>query len=114
MRPHAEHFVLGRRVMLLSNLTRASALQVLDLPVGFVRGCSACWNPVELLCHDQAGFSAPSSIVYVHALVSVAKTVYAWAQIINKAAAWAEVQSLASFDNGNTLTNTLYWVATRP
>lgn len=36
------------------------------------------------------------------------------AQIIDKAAAWAEVQTLPAFDNGNTLTNTLYWVATRP
>ena len=35
-------------------------------------------------------------------------------QIINKAAAWAEVQTVPAFDNGNTLTNTLYWVATRP
>ncbi len=35
-------------------------------------------------------------------------------QIIDKAAAWTEVQTLTAFDNGNTLTNTLYWVATRP
>ena len=28
--------------------------------------------------------------------------------------AWAEVQSLRAYDNGNSRTNTLYWVATRP
>jgi endo-1,3(4)-beta-glucanase len=34
--------------------------------------------------------------------------------IIDKEAAWEEVQSLKNFDDGNTKTNTLYWVATRP
>ena len=35
-------------------------------------------------------------------------------QVIDKAAAWTEVQTLATYDDGNTATNTLYWVATRP
>jgi endo-1,3(4)-beta-glucanase len=34
--------------------------------------------------------------------------------IIDKEAAWAEVQTLRWHDNGNSKTNTLYWVATRP
>jgi len=34
--------------------------------------------------------------------------------IIDKEAAWSEVQNLAWYDNGNSMTNTLYWVATRP
>jgi len=33
--------------------------------------------------------------------------------IIDKQAAWQEVQNLTAWDDGNTLTNTLYWVATR-
>ncbi|MEW6280714.1 MAG: glycosyl hydrolase, partial [Candidatus Eremiobacterota bacterium] len=33
--------------------------------------------------------------------------------VIDPAAAWAEVRSLTSYDDGNTETNTLYWVATR-
>lgn len=35
-------------------------------------------------------------------------------QVIDKVAAWAEVKTLAAYDDGNTATNTLYWVATRP
>lgn len=34
--------------------------------------------------------------------------------IIDKAAAWREVNTLTVFDDGNSKTNTLYWVATRP
>lgn len=34
--------------------------------------------------------------------------------IIDKEAAWNEVQTLRFFDNGNTMTNSLYFVATRP
>lgn len=34
--------------------------------------------------------------------------------IIDKAAAWREVSTLTVFDDGNSKTNTLYWVATRP
>jgi endo-1,3(4)-beta-glucanase len=34
--------------------------------------------------------------------------------IIDKNAAWNEVQSLTVFDDGNSKTNTLYWIATRP
>ena len=34
--------------------------------------------------------------------------------IIDKNAAWTEVQSLNTFDNGNSRTNAYYWVATRP
>ena len=34
--------------------------------------------------------------------------------VIDKNAAWTEVNSLKGFDDGNTKTNTLYWVATRP
>jgi endo-1,3(4)-beta-glucanase len=34
--------------------------------------------------------------------------------IVDKAAAWTNVQQLAFFDNGNTKTNSLYWIATRP
>jgi endo-1,3(4)-beta-glucanase len=34
--------------------------------------------------------------------------------IINKEAAWNAAQSLGSYDNGNSQTNTLYWIATRP
>ena len=34
--------------------------------------------------------------------------------VIAKEAAWAEVQTLTAFDDGNSKTNTLWWVATRP
>jgi len=34
--------------------------------------------------------------------------------IINSEKAWNEVQTLRSYDDGNSQTNTLYWVATRP
>lgn len=34
--------------------------------------------------------------------------------VINPFDAWAQVQTLKSFLGGNTRTNTLYWVATRP
>ncbi len=33
---------------------------------------------------------------------------------IDRTAAWAEVSSLARYDDGNSKTNTLWWVATRP
>jgi len=38
-----------------------------------------------------------------------------WA-IINKDAAWAQIQTLppVAFGTGNSLTNALWWVATRP
>jgi endo-1,3(4)-beta-glucanase len=34
--------------------------------------------------------------------------------VIDPATAWTEVKTLNSFDDGNSLTNALYWVATRP
>jgi len=34
--------------------------------------------------------------------------------IIDKNAAWTSAQSLQSYDNGNSKTNTLYFIATRP
>jgi len=34
--------------------------------------------------------------------------------ILDPQAAWQEVMSLTGFDDGNSLTNSLYWVATRP
>jgi endo-1,3(4)-beta-glucanase len=34
--------------------------------------------------------------------------------IIDKEAAWQEAQTLTGFDDGNSRTNTLYWIATRP
>lgn len=34
--------------------------------------------------------------------------------ILDKEAAWREVNALTAFDDGNTKTNALYWVATRP
>jgi len=34
--------------------------------------------------------------------------------IVDKSTAWTNVQTLAFFDNGNTKTNSLYWIATRP
>ena len=34
--------------------------------------------------------------------------------IVDPEAAWTEVQSLGGYDDGNSKTNTLYWVATRP
>ena len=34
--------------------------------------------------------------------------------IVDPAAAWTEVSALKTFDDGNTRTNALYWVATRP
>ena len=34
--------------------------------------------------------------------------------IIDKEAAWTEAQELTSFDDGNTKSNTYYWLATRP
>ena len=40
--------------------------------------------------------------------------VYMDRAVIEKEKAWQEVQSLKGFDNGNTRTNTYYWVATRP
>ncbi len=34
--------------------------------------------------------------------------------IIDKEAAWTEAQELQAFDDGNTKSNTFYWIATRP
>ena len=34
--------------------------------------------------------------------------------VINAPAAWIEAGTLAGYDDGNTRTNTLYWIATRP
>jgi endo-1,3(4)-beta-glucanase len=34
--------------------------------------------------------------------------------VIDRAAAWSEVKTLQAFDDGNSKTNALYWVATRP
>ena len=34
--------------------------------------------------------------------------------VIDKNVAWTEVNTLTSYDDGNSKTNTLYWVATRP
>ena len=33
--------------------------------------------------------------------------------VIDSEAAWSEAQQLTSFDDGNTLSNTLYWIASR-
>lgn len=40
--------------------------------------------------------------------------VYMAHAIIDKVTAWTEVNTLRYYDNGNSQTNTLYWVATRP
>jgi len=40
--------------------------------------------------------------------------VYLAHSIIDRTTAWNEVQTLGYYDDGNTKTNTLYWVATRP
>jgi endo-1,3(4)-beta-glucanase len=34
--------------------------------------------------------------------------------ILDPAAAWTEAQGLTAYDDGNSATNTLYWIATRP
>ena len=34
--------------------------------------------------------------------------------IIDPEAAWSEAQQLTSYDDGNTKSNTLYWIGTRP
>ena len=34
--------------------------------------------------------------------------------IIDQTAAWSQVNTLTHFDDGNSQTNTLWWVATRP
>ncbi len=34
--------------------------------------------------------------------------------VIDPKTAWEEAQGLTGFDNGNSKTNTLYWIATRP
>ena len=34
--------------------------------------------------------------------------------IIDREAAWNEAMQLTSYDDGNTKSNTLYWIATRP
>lgn len=40
--------------------------------------------------------------------------IYMTQAIISKEAAWNAAQGLTSYDNGNSQTNTLYWIATRP
>lgn len=40
--------------------------------------------------------------------------VYLEHAVIDAAAAWQQVNTLTSFDDGNTKTNSLYWVASRP
>jgi endo-1,3(4)-beta-glucanase len=40
--------------------------------------------------------------------------VYMTQAIINKEPAWNSAQTLTGYDNGNSQTNTLYWIATRP
>ena len=40
--------------------------------------------------------------------------VYMAHAVIDPAAAWDECQTLTAYDDGNTETNTLYWLATRP
>lgn len=40
--------------------------------------------------------------------------VYADHAVIDKEAAWEEAQTVTEFDDGNSMTNLLYWVATRP
>ena len=40
--------------------------------------------------------------------------VYAAHAILDADAAWAESQSLPSYDDGSSKTNQLYWIATRP
>jgi endo-1,3(4)-beta-glucanase len=34
--------------------------------------------------------------------------------IVDRPAAWTEVNALSAFDDGNSRTNALWWVATRP
>jgi endo-1,3(4)-beta-glucanase len=34
--------------------------------------------------------------------------------VIDANAAWTEAKTLTDYDDGNTKTNTLYWLATRP
>ena len=34
--------------------------------------------------------------------------------IVDRSAAWAEVNTLSAWDDGNSKTNTLWWVASRP
>jgi endo-1,3(4)-beta-glucanase len=41
-------------------------------------------------------------------LLAMAHAVSAWE------AAWAEIDALTGFDDGNSRTNALWWVATRP
>ncbi|MGB1074938.1 MAG: glycosyl hydrolase [Flavobacteriales bacterium] len=40
--------------------------------------------------------------------------IYSTHAVIDPVAAWDEVNTLNGHDDGNTLTNTLYWIATRP
>ena len=40
--------------------------------------------------------------------------VYMSHAVIDKQSSWQEVNTLTAFDDGNSKTNTLYWVATRP
>ena len=40
--------------------------------------------------------------------------VYMAHAILDPDAAWTEASGLGSYDDGNTRTNTLYWIATRP
>jgi endo-1,3(4)-beta-glucanase len=40
--------------------------------------------------------------------------IYMAHSVIDPAAAWTEAQALTAYDDGNTATNTLYWIATRP
>jgi endo-1,3(4)-beta-glucanase len=34
--------------------------------------------------------------------------------VIDPSTAWTEARPLGSYDDGNSKTNTLYWIATRP
>lgn len=69
----------------------------------------------ELLQPDWLGSSYP---ILAKALGNAEQGwkgfIYMANAVIDKAAAWDEAQSLVSFDNGNSRTNTLWWVATRP
>ena len=40
--------------------------------------------------------------------------VYADHAVIDKEQAWEEARTVTAFDDGNSMTNLLYWIATRP
>ena len=57
--------------------------------------------PISLKVFDSADEAWRGYIIMAHA-------------IIDKEAAWTEANQLTRYDDGNTKSNTLYWIATRP